>query len=162
MTQASALVAALRAQGAAVAVAESLTGGLVTATLTAVPGASAVVRGGVVAYAADVKVGVLAVPERTLERFGAVSAECAVDMAVGVARLLGATYAVATTGVAGPEAVAGHPVGEVFVAVSGPGRTRVEPLRLTGSREAIRSATVAVAVDLLTREVLGGGREQPD
>lgn len=156
--------------GQTVGTAESLTGGLVSAALTAVPGASAVVRGGVVSYATDVKAGLLGVPTRLLERAGAVSPETARAMADGARATLGADWGVATTGVAGPDPVEGKPVGTVHVAVSGPGRAgesvhRSRALTLVGSREQIRDQTVQEALDLLrdtlsvySRGARGSGR----
>ena len=104
------------------ATAESLTGGLVCAALTDVPGASAVVRGAVVAYATELKAQVLGVDPDLLATGGAVQAEVARQMATGVCRVLGADVGVATTGVAGPDPQDGHPVGTVFVAVAAEGR----------------------------------------
>ena len=135
--------------GQTVACAESLTGGLVAAALTSVPGASAVVRGGVVSYATDLKASLLGVPADLLELRGAVDRDVAQAMASGVAGRLGATIGLATTGVAGPDPDEGKPVGMVFVAVSAPGGIRSRPLRLTGDRAAIRAATVENVLDLL-------------
>ena len=118
-------MARLTAAGQTVAVAESLTGGLVTAALTDVAGASVVVRGGVLAYASDLKAQVLGVDEGLLARAGAVDADVAEQMADGVRSLMGATYGLATTGVAGPDPADGKPVGTVYVAVAGPGSSRV-------------------------------------
>ncbi len=120
VTAAAHLVRALRERGQTVAVAESLTGGLVAAALTSIPGVSAVLRGGVVVYATDTKASVLGVDTDLLAREGAVHPLVAEQMAAGVARLMGATWGVATTGVAGPDPQDGHAVGEVYVAVSGP------------------------------------------
>ena len=128
---------ALRQQNATIATAESLTGGRLAAALTSVPGASEVYRGGVVAYATEVKIDVLGVPQRVVDEVGVVSADCATAMANGVRRLTGATYGVATTGVAGPGEQEGKPVGTVFVAVDGPAGSRVVALELTGDREQI-------------------------
>lgn len=150
---------ALVASGASLAVAESLTGGRVAAALTGVPGASRVFRGGVVSYATEVKVGVLGVPTDVVERDGVVSAACAEAMARGAARLLGATHAVATTGVAGPDEQEGKPVGTVFVGVLTPGGVRSERLDLAAAdgRAGIQEATVAGALRLLLAAV----REDP-
>ncbi len=125
MTIAAGLVAALTARSLTIATAESLTGGLVCAALTEVPGASAVVRGGVVAYATDLKAVVLGVDPDLLAAGGAVQEEVARQMALGVCRLLGAAVGVATTGVAGPDPQDGRPVGTVFVAVARGGEARV-------------------------------------
>jgi nicotinamide-nucleotide amidase len=137
--------------GLTVGTAESLTGGLVCAALTSVPGASAVVRGGVVAYASDVKAALLGVDRDLLEREGAVSAPVAAAMAEGVRRVLPSAVGVSTTGVAGPDPADGRPVGTVFVAASGPWGILVEEHALTGDREAIRGASVQVALQLLHR-----------
>jgi len=107
----------LAQHGRTVAVAESLTGGLVVAALVGVPGASKVVRGGVVAYMTDLKASLLGVDPDLLARVGAVDGDVALAMARGVAVLLGADYGLATTGVAGPDTQDGHPVGEIWTAV---------------------------------------------
>ena len=134
----------LRADGVHVAVAESLTGGLVASTLVAVPGASAVMRGGVVAYATELKSLILGVDGGLLAAHGAVHPEVARQMAVGVARLCGAEWGVSTTGVAGPDPQDGHPPGLVYVAVAGLERgawdVQVRGLRLYGDRTAVREA----------------------
>ena len=148
---ASAVVAALVERGLSVGTAESLTGGLVCGALTAVPGASAVVRGGVVAYASDVKASVLGVDRDLLAREGAVCAPVAAQLAEGARRLLGCSVGVSTTGVAGPDPSDGKPVGTVFVGASGPWGILVEELALTGDREQIRTATVRSALDLVSR-----------
>lgn len=142
---------ALVASGASLAVAESLTGGRVAAALTAVPGASRVFRGGVVSYATEVKVDVLGVPVEVVEHDGVVSAACAEAMARGTARLLGATHAVATTGVAGPGRQEGKPVGTVFVGLLTPAGVRSQRLDLAaaGDRADIQEATVEAALRLL-------------
>ncbi|MGW2142862.1 CinA family protein [Nonomuraea bangladeshensis] len=141
----------LERQGATLAVAESLTGGLIGATVTAVPGASRVFRGGVISYATELKRDLLGVPGELLEREGAVHPEVAAAMARGVARVCAASYGMAVTGVAGPEPQDGRPVGTVFVAVAGPGgQVWGRELRLEGSRERIRVETVHEVVDLLS------------
>lgn len=143
------VVRALAASGSSVAAAESLTGGLLTAALTDVPGSSAVLRGGVVAYATDVKRDVLGVPEDLLRTHGAVSEACAVAMAQGVRRVLGATWGVSTTGVAGPGPSEGHPAGTVHVAVAGEHGTTRRALHLHGSRCEVRALTVTTLLELL-------------
>ena len=155
------LIAALARRGDTVAAAESLTGGLVCAALTAVPGASAVVRGSVTSYATDTKASVLGVGERLLRAGGPVQAEVARQMAHGVRRLLGATHGLATTGVAGPDPQDDVPVGRVFVAVGwddAPGVPvdEVRLLDLTGDRADIRAQTVRAVLDLLGACVAGG------
>lgn len=148
---AAAVVPLLVEAGLTVATAESLTGGLVAAALTSVPGSSAVVRGGVVAYATDVKASVVGVDTDLLAREGAVSADTAGQLADRVRGVLGSEVGVATTGVAGPEPAEGHPVGTVFVAVAGPWGIDVERHALTGDREDVRAASVTKALDLLER-----------
>ncbi|MEV8315658.1 CinA family protein [Streptomyces sp. NPDC059900] len=110
----------LQARGETLAVAESLTGGLVAAEVTAVPGASRVFRGSVTAYATELKQQVLGVDGTLLAERGAVDAEVALQMAAGVRKVMGADWGIATTGVAGPDPQDGQPVGTVFVAVDGP------------------------------------------
>jgi nicotinamide-nucleotide amidase len=139
----------LIARDETVATAESLTGGLVAAALTTVPGSSAAVRGGVVAYATELKAALLGVPADLLERHGAVHGAVAEAMAEGARDRLGASTGVATTGVAGPDPAEGKPVGMVFVAVAGPGGLASRQLALTGDREEIRAATVASVLGLL-------------
>jgi nicotinamide-nucleotide amidase len=139
----------LIARGQTVATAESLTGGLVAAALTAVPGASAAFRGGIVAYAADVKASLLDVPAELLDRHGTVHRDVALAMASGARRHLGASLGVATTGVAGPDPVGDQPVGTVHIAVSTPAGSAHRMLDLTGDREQIRLGTVDQILNLL-------------
>lgn len=140
-------------RGESLAAAESLTGGLVCAALTEVPGSSAVVRGGVVSYATGVKADVLGVPGGLLASDGAVSAACALAMADGVRRLLGADWGLSTTGVAGPGHSEGHPAGTVHLAVVGEHRRVHRTLHLQGSRRQVRDATVAQVLELLEQVV---------
>ena len=145
------IIGLLVARGQTLAVAESLTGGLVAAALTSVPGSSAAFRGGVVSYATDLKAALLGVPSDLLDRHGAVHPEVASAMAEGAARRLAATFGAATTGVAGPDPADGQPVGTVYIAVSGGPGTKpdVRTLALAGDRRQIRAATVAQLLDLL-------------
>ena len=143
------VIAAARERSATVATAESLTGGLVCAALVDVPGASDVVRGGVVAYAPEVKVAALGVPADLVERLGTIHESVVRAMAEGVRQRLGATHAVATTGVAGPEPSEGRPVGTVYVAVAGPERTVDRAFSFDGDRPAIRRAACHAALVLL-------------
>ena len=142
---------ALIGLAATVAVAESLTGGLVCAALTSVPGASAVMRGGVIAYATDLKAALLGVDSELLAREGAVHPDVAVAMARGVATRLDAEYGVATTGVAGPEPQDGHPVGQVYIAVAVGDEVVVRAVSLDPvlGRSGIQAATVVAALQLL-------------
>ena len=143
------LVAELSTRGATVATAESLTGGRLAAEFTAVPGASACFLGGVVSYATSAKVSVLGVSPTIIEEYGAVSAECAAAMATGARTLLGATYALATTGVAGPDRQEGHPVGHVWIACAGPEGVETRLLSLDGDRETVRTASCRGAMSVL-------------
>ncbi|GAT66880.1 competence protein [Planomonospora sphaerica] len=144
------VIALLAGRGETVAVAESLTAGLIGAALTAPPGASAAFTGGVLSYATELKRRLLGVPSDLLEREGAVHPGVAAAMAAGVRELTGATYGLAATGVAGPDPQDGKPVGTVHLAVSGPaGRVWHRDLHLNGTREEIRRCTANEAVDLL-------------
>ena len=145
------VIALLIRRRQSVGCAESLTGGLLTARLVDVPGASAVVRGGVVAYANDVKASVLGVDPALLATAGAVHPDVALDMARGVRRVLGSDWGVSTTGVAGPDPSDGMPVGAVFVAVDSAAGQRVGRLSLSGGRTAIRQAAVVGALGLLVK-----------
>ncbi|HYN75156.1 MAG TPA: CinA family protein [Candidatus Limnocylindria bacterium] len=151
---ATALVSALTARGETVAVAESLTGGLLVSALVDVPGASAVLRGGVVAYATDLKAALLGVDPDLLLRAGAVDPDVATAMALGVRERLTATYGLATTGVAGPDPQDGVAVGTVYVALAGPRGVRGAALVVSEDRAGVRSAAVRAALDLLA-SVLG-------
>ena len=142
--------------GHTVATAESLTGGLVAAALTDVHGSSNAFRGGVVAYATELKAELLGVDSGLLARHGPVYAPVAAAMAEGVRNRLGATIGVSTTGVAGPGPQDGHPAGTVHVAVSLVGDTVVRTMALTGNRDEVRRLTVERVLGLL----LGRLREE--
>lgn len=143
------IVDALRGTGQTVATAESLTGGLLCATLVDVPGASDVLRGGVVAYLAETKSDVLGVDPDLIERVGTVHPDVAAAMAEGAIRVMGSTWGVATTGVAGPEPSEGKPIGTVHVAVAGPGAVQTRDLALHGDRRLVREQAVDAALSLL-------------
>ena len=154
--RAAAVVESLRRNRATLATAESLTGGRLAVLMTEIPGSSEVYRGGVVAYATDLKVAVLDVPQAVVDEHGVVSAECAREMARGVRRLTGATYGVSTTGVAGPEQQEGKPVGTVFIGVAGPdGRDAVVSLELVGDRAAIQDRTCEEALYVVLGDLPG-------
>jgi nicotinamide-nucleotide amidase len=143
--------------GATLAVAESLTGGLVAARLTAVPGASRTFRGSVTAYATELKARLLGVDPALLAERGAVDPLVARAMAEGVRIRLGADWGLATTGVAGPDPQDGKPVGTVYVAVAGPrGLGETRELLLTGDRAGIRERTVIAALNLLGHSLVSG------
>ena len=155
---AAAAVAALRERGWTLATAESLTAGLLAATVADVPGASAVLRGGVIVYATDLKHALADVPEAVLERHGAVSAETARALAAGAVRRCGSDVGVSLTGVAGPDRQEGRPVGTVFVGVAVPGSApRSVELSLSGDRRAIRESACAAALDILVRAASPAG-----
>lgn len=137
--------------GVSLGTAESLTGGMVCEALVAVPGASAVVRGGIVAYDAEVKISALGVPPLLLEREGPVSSAVASAMARGARKALGADVVVATTGAAGPDSHGGKPAGTVVIAVVGPGRDRVTTVHIDGDRDDVMRGAVSAALDHLTR-----------
>lgn len=148
-TLARAVLGGAHARGWTLAAAESLTGGLVVATLVDVPGASAVLRGGVVAYATDLKASVLGVDPDLLARRGPVDPGVAGQMASGVRRVLSADVGLATTGVAGPDPQDGHPPGEAYVAVSTPEGDRVLRLDLVGTRAEVRAGAVRAVLALV-------------
>ncbi|AXE80589.1 CinA family protein [Streptomyces atratus] len=154
MTAAARVLELLVERGETLAVAESLTGGLVAAELTSVPGASNSFRGSVTAYATPLKRDLLGVDGALLTEHGAVDPEVARQMAAGVRRVLGADWGMATTGVAGPEPQDGKPVGTVYVAVAGPdGAEKVTALRLNGGRADIRRESVRSVLALLSIEL---------
>jgi len=140
----------LRDTGLTLAVAESLTGGLMGARFTAVPGASDVFRGGIVSYASDVKFSLLGVPEGPV-----VSADAAAAMAEGARHVLGADVALATTGVAGPAEQEGQPVGTVFLGLAMHGVSEAQQVQLPGDRQRIRQYAVISAVNMLRRRLMG-------
>lgn len=145
---------ALLTRGETVAVAESLTAGLIAAALTENAGTSNTFRGGLVVYATDLKARLAGVPESLLDRYGPVSRPVAAALASGVAERLGADFGLSSTGVAGPTTQGGAAVGTVFIGLTSPaslGRSEPEvlELRLSGDRAAIRRQTVNAALELL-------------
>jgi len=144
------VVELLKAKNQSVAVAESLTGGGVGAALTAVAGASEVFLGGVIAYSSSVKESLLKVKKETIAEHGAVSEEVAVAMADGIRELLGSTWGVATTGVAGPGDADGVAAGTVWIAITGPVNQSTQ-LEVEGEREVVRNASVSSTVSTFER-----------
>ena len=144
------LVAELAAKNLTVAVAESLTGGLIMAALTSVAGASRVLRGGVVAYATDTKESMLGVDADLLESAGPVDPDVAEQMAVGVRERFDTSFGLSSTGVAGPDGQDGKSPGLVFVAVSAPFGVWHRELLLEGDRSAIRTRAGIAALELLS------------
>ncbi len=148
-TMESVVIDMLRDRGLSIGVAESLTGGLMGARLTSVPGASDVFRGGIVCYASDVKFSLLGVPEGPV-----VTADAARAMAEGARRVLGADVAIATTGVAGPAEQEGQAVGTVFLGLSMDDASDAQQLQLPGDRQRIRQYAVISALNLLRRRLM--------
>lgn len=145
---------ALIDRGETVATAESLTGGMIGAALTAVPGSSAAYRGGLVVYATDLKASLAGVDASLLAARGAVDPDVAAALATGARQRLGATWGIGVTGVAGPEPQDGQPVGTVDLAVAGPGdRLEIRRLQLAGDRAAIRESATTAALQLLADSV---------
>ncbi|MFZ3451767.1 CinA family protein [Arthrobacter sp. 7Tela_A1] len=148
------VVAAAAASGTRVACAESLTAGMVAAEIATVPGASAVLQGGVVAYQNEVKAGVLGVSEELLATAGSVDARVAEQMASGVRRLLGTELGVSTTGAAGPEPHDGQPVGTVFIGIATSSGVRSQRFRFDGGRDSVRRQACTAALELLEAELV--------
>lgn len=149
MTGAAEVVALLKQRGETVATAESLTAGLVTAALTSVPGASAVVRGGLVVYATDLKHSLAGVDVDLLARHGAVHPAVARQLADGARTRCGATWGLGLTGVAGPGTHGGIAPGTVHIGLSGSSISRVRMITVGGDRLDVRDAAVLVALDFL-------------
>jgi nicotinamide-nucleotide amidase len=148
----------LRERHATLAVAESCTGGMLGARLTAVPGSSEYFAGGFITYSNALKREMLGVPAETLDRFGAVSAETAEAMAAGARDRTSATYTISITGVAGPDGgTKEKPVGLVYLGIAGPEGVTVTHRRFLGDRERIRVFTAQTALDLLRRRLQGLG-----
>ena len=141
--------------GRTIATAESLTGGGVSARLTSVPGASATVRGSIVAYTEAVKRDVLGVSAGTLAGPGVVSEACAREMAAGARRVLGADVALALTGVAGPEPHGGHEPGLIWIALETPDRAHARGFRVSGARDRVVRWAQQAGLDLVRRALDG-------
>jgi nicotinamide-nucleotide amidase len=141
------------ARGETFATAESLTGGLVAATVVEIPGVSAVFRGGLVVYATDLKHALAGVPEELLAERGPVDPDVALALAAGARRRCAADWGLATTGVAGPDPQDGKAVGTVFVAVDGPAGGVVRELQLAGNRPVIRIESVTGVLRLFAEQL---------
>ena len=157
LTEAAArVVALLTAKGFTVATAESCTGGLLSASLTAVSGASAVFECGVAAYSAAIKEKVVGVSPETIRKHGTVAAETAAEMADGVRRLAGATLGVGITGSAGPTPAEGHPAGTVFIAVADESRVWEQKLEVDGAtlgRDRVRELATLTALQMILQHL---------
>ena len=150
----------IKKSGLTVATAESLTGGLVAANLVSQPGSSDYFQGGIVAYSNSLKVSLLGVPQEVIDRYGAVSEECARAMARGVRQKLGVGMAVSTTGIAGPGGgTFNKPVGLVWVSVATEEGTRSRRCLFSGGRLQITESSVQVALELLSESLDFSGAE---
>ncbi|KAA0547869.1 competence/damage-inducible protein A [Bacillus sp. BGMRC 2118] len=135
--------------------AESLTGGLFSQYLTSFPGASSIIQGGVVCYSNEIKQSILQVSETTLKTVGAISEQCARQLAVNVKRLMNSDIGISFTGVAGPEPSEGKPVGTVYIGIALPNdEVKVYPLKLAGSRLSIRERSIKYGFQYLIKEIL--------
>ena len=153
-SRATELVRLLTVRGETLAVAESLTGGLVAAEITGVPGASRVFRGSITAYATELKHELLGVDATLLAQRGAVDPQVAAQMAAGARKALRADWGIATTGVAGPDPQDGVAPGTVHIGLSGPGVSTVRTITVSGDRKAVRFTSVEKALVLLSEYLL--------
>ena len=144
------IVETLKSQGATVSVAESLTGGGVGFALTQIPGSSDVFAGGVISYTSDVKVHQLGVLQSTIDQFSVVSEEVAREMAEGAMKKFGTTWAIATTGIAGPGDYKGIREGTVWIAICGPVNQTLH-LTLDSGREGVRQGAISSAIGTFAR-----------
>jgi nicotinamide-nucleotide amidase len=147
------VVRELRARRQRLATVESLTGGLLAATIVDAVGASHVFQGALIVYATELKASLAGVPDDLLRERGPVDPDVAAALAEGGRRRCKADWCLSTTGVAGPKPQGGKPVGLVFIALAGPGGSVVRRLELDGGRAAIRTATVTAALRLLLEQV---------
>jgi nicotinamide-nucleotide amidase len=149
-THARLIIEHLKARGETIAIAESLTAGGVGHALTTVPGASAVFLGGVISYTSDVKVKFLGVSQETINQCSVVSEEVANEMAAGVLDRFGSTWAIATTGIAGPGDYMGIREGTVWIAIKGP-ISQTLHLQLDSGREGVRTGAISSAIGNFAR-----------
>jgi len=145
---ASSLIKKLEEKNLTIAVAESLTGGLVAASLTEIPGASKVFKGSITAYVDEIKQSVLNVNKETILKFNSISEQVALEMAINVRTIMKSDIGISTTGVAGPEKSAGFAPGLVFVAISIGDHNMCQKLEITGDRSKIRNQTVQEILQL--------------
>ncbi|MBT2642322.1 competence/damage-inducible protein A [Bacillus sp. ISL-41] len=146
----------LKSRNLTLSAAESLTGGMFQQNLTSVPGASSLFKGGIVCYSNEAKIGLVKVNPKTIEKFGAVSSECAEELAVNAAALTNSDIGISFTGSAGPDSLEGHPAGTVFVGVHIKGQpAHVEKLSLSGSRDAIRKRSVKFGCQIIINRLSG-------
>ncbi|PYH00190.1 damage-inducible protein CinA [Arthrobacter stackebrandtii] len=154
------LVSAAVAANITVATAESLTGGMVAATLVQVPGSSAMLQGGIIAYQNSLKETLLGVPAWLLEARGAVDPEVACAMALGACAAAGSRVGISTTGVAGPEPHQGKEVGHVYIGVALDGEAQSYEYHFAGDREMIRVAATQEAISLLEQVIKAAGEQK--
>ncbi|MQA61089.1 MAG: nicotinamide-nucleotide amidohydrolase family protein [Actinophytocola sp.] len=154
----SAVLDALRTRGETVATAESITAGGVCAALTSVSGASDVVRGGVIVYATDLKIGLAGVPRALIDARGAVDPEVALALAEGARKRCEADWGLGLTGVAGPGPSDGIEAGTVHIGLAGPGVRTTTPARLAGDRDQVRADAVRLALRVLAEHLDPAGR----
>ena len=147
---ASEIVDHLRQHAETISTAESLTAGSVSSTIVTIAGASDVFIGGITAYRDEIKISHLSIDQEVIQKHRAISEEVAIAMARGAIKSFGTTWAIATTGVAGPNPLDGHPVGVVWVAIEGPVSQTIE-LSLSGDRESVRNAATASAIATFAR-----------
>ncbi|MBT2637062.1 competence/damage-inducible protein A [Bacillus sp. ISL-39] len=146
----------LKSRNLTLSAAESLTGGMFQQDLTSVPGASSLFKGGIVCYSNEAKIGLVKVDPKTIEKFGAVSSECAEELAVNAAALTNSDIGISFTGAAGPDSLEGHPAGTVFIGVHIKGQpVHVEKLTLSGSRDAIRKRSVKFGCQIIINRLSG-------
>jgi len=143
----------MRGKGLTLAAAESCTGGMLGSMITSLPGASAFFKASVVAYSAEIKLGVLGVSAKTIESHGMVSEECAAEMARGVEKLTKADVAVAITGAAGPEPCGGREPGIAYIAVSSGKGVVSRGFKFTGDRESVKKQAAEKALHLVYETV---------
>ena len=157
----SILISSLKRHGATVSAAESCTGGLVSERLTSLPGSSAFMLGSVTSYAPSVKENVLGVRSETVNAYGTVSGECAIEMADGVRKLTGSDYSLSVTGVAGPDKDEGKDIGTVYLGFSGKDRKSESVLLRFSSwgRDSIRRKATVAAFILLAAYIEGENPE---
>jgi nicotinamide-nucleotide amidase len=153
-TLAARILDRLAARGETLAVAESLTGGLLAATLVDEPGASRVFRGGLIVYAVDLKTTLADVPADLLAERGPVASEVATALATGARNRCGADWGLATTGVAGPGPADEHPAGTVWVAVANRHGAQARLHTFSGDRSTVRTGAVTAALTLLSERCL--------
>ena len=160
LTSLTDLVAAAVAANITVATAESLTGGMVAATIVQVPGSSAMLQGGVIAYQNELKERLLGVPAELLRDKGAVDPQVACAMALGACTAAGARVGISTTGVAGPEPHQGKEVGHVYIGVALDGEAQSYEYHFAGDREMIKTAATQEAISLLEQVVKAAGEQK--